>query len=70
MDAEGVEDFFRRARERFSDRDRRERIGQAMYNQLVVERPDLARAVCAGPLDPFYDNRNCEAFMEWVRENW
>lgn len=45
------------------------REGQAAYNVLSKERPDLASQINGTDLDPFYDNERLPAFYDWVASN-
>ena len=46
------------------------RRGQAFFNVLSVDRPDLAERIRATSLDPFYDDNGIAAFLEVVRTMW
>ncbi|WP_372672614.1 hypothetical protein [Amycolatopsis kentuckyensis] len=38
--------------------------GQAAFNQLVRERPDIADEIRGGELDPFHDDERLPAFLD------
>lgn len=47
------------------------RTGQAWFNQLSEDRPDLASQVQGNrTLDPYYNDGNLTRFMEFVQEHW
>ena len=49
-----------------------ERFGQASFNVLYINRPDLSEQIRATDLDPFYsqDPRTIITFYAWLVENW
>lgn len=63
------EEFVLRANVRAA-RSRFERRGQAYFNVLHDERPDIAQELVGGPLDPFYDDSKLDAFLAAVAERW
>lgn len=46
------------------------RVGQAFYNILRAQRPDLAEKVDATDLDPYYEDSNLTRFLHFIRNNW
>jgi hypothetical protein len=46
------------------------RVGQAAYNLLHENRPDLSFKIIGTHLDPFYDNSKLGAFANFIRKNW
>lgn len=46
------------------------RVGQAAFNVLMFNRPDLSEQIRATPLDPFNDKHLSMAFVDWVERNW
>lgn len=47
-----------------------ERIGQAYYNVLSQNRPDISHIVNGSHLDPFYDDRRLGDFLTFVMARW
>lgn len=47
-----------------------QRRGQAYYNYLSSVRMDLTNNIMGTKLDPFYDDRVLEDFIEYVKRNW
>lgn len=47
-----------------------QRKGQAFFNSLCLNRPDLSEKVRATDLDPFYQDQGLHGFLAWVQENW
>lgn len=48
---------------------RSERYGQAWFNVLAAERPDLSERIRGGSLDPFYTGVTRQ-LTEYVLERW
>jgi hypothetical protein len=46
------------------------RGGQSFYNVLSYHRPDLAQKIAGTEFDPYYDDKNIPAFLEYVGSNW
>lgn len=46
------------------------RQGQAFFNVLHEERPDLADEIMRVKLDPFHNEEVLPQFLEYVEENW
>lgn len=46
------------------------RQGQHMINELSRVRPDLYKTVSGASLDPYYDNKKIDAFINWLGQNW
>ena len=47
------------------------RMGQAYFNQLYEDRPDIAKDVREDPdLDPFYDDSKIGQFLAFVANSW
>jgi hypothetical protein len=46
------------------------RKGQALYNLLSVQRPDIGRQIVGTNADPFYDDGHINMFYERVAELW
>lgn len=42
------------------------RAGQALFNALLLVRPDLAEEIRGTDLDPFYDNKKIKKCLEWL----
>lgn len=49
---------------------RSQRHGQWAFNVLYFERPDIARQLNGGPLDPFYSDAVLPEFYRFVERNW
>jgi len=49
---------------------REQRRGQAYYNYLSSVRMDLTNNIVGTKLDPFYDDRRLNEFIEYVKKNW
>lgn len=47
-----------------------QRYGQALFNALHQERPDLSERIRATPLDPFYLDELISHTWDWILENW
>jgi hypothetical protein len=47
-----------------------QRRGQAYYNYLASVRMDLTNNIVGTKLDPFYDDRRLNEFIEYVKKNW
>jgi len=47
-----------------------QRRGQAYWNFLMETRIDLTNNMLGTRLDPFYDDRRLEDFLEYVKKNW
>lgn len=48
-----------------------ERAGQAAFNVLVEERPDLSEEIRTTSLDPFYARAGIsDEFCTWLYDNW
>ncbi len=45
-----------------------QRKGQAMFNALYEMRPDLAEVIVGDDIDPFYEDKKCDVFMEWLNK--
>jgi hypothetical protein len=65
-----LHDYIQASQARFVSSETDERLGQAYFNQLVAERPELAERVRGTLRDPFYDNRRLSAFLNYIGENW
>lgn len=52
------------------DQNRRWRAGQAAFNVLYENRPDLSERIRGGPDDPFHLHDVPPSFWEWVESNW
>lgn len=49
----------------------KERRGQAMFNHLLKVRPELAEAVRATDMDPFYESPAAvKKFIEFIETRW
>lgn len=46
------------------------RSGQAFFNQLAEDRPELAERVRGTHLDPFYDDAKLGVFTDFIEANW
>jgi hypothetical protein len=46
------------------------RLGQAFYNVLDANRPDIARKIQGTMRDPFYQDTRIPTFLTFVLENW
>ena len=46
------------------------RWGQTLFNVLYEMRPDLSEMYRGEQLDPFYNDRIIDAFLESVEANW
>ena len=46
------------------------RLGQAAFNVLMCNRPDLSEQIRATGLDPFHDSALLEDFYPWVKDHW
>lgn len=46
------------------------RYGQVLFNVLFIKRPNLARKIRGGDLDPFHIANRVPAFLAYVEENW
>ena len=47
------------------------RLGQCYFNALIDYKPELAEKVRGRPsLDPFYQDKNIPAFLEFITNNW
>lgn len=55
-------------------RSKRERYGQAMFNHLVIVRPDLSERVRGTDMDPFYveqlSHPDWDRFVKFIETNW
>ena len=47
-----------------------QRRGQAYFNHLDEHRKDITFNIVGTRLDPFYDDRRLENFLEYVKKNW
>ena len=47
-----------------------QRKGQAFFNSLALNRPDLSEQIRGTNLDPFYREADLQGFMLWVDQNW
>jgi len=47
-----------------------QRFGQAVYNCLVQNRPDIASLLTGTPLDPFYRDFVTEEVWEFIESKW
>lgn len=47
-----------------------QRRGQAMFNCLIREKPDLAETIKGGMLDPFYSDSKIPHFLNWLKAMW
>lgn len=43
------------------------RFGQALFDALTEIKPDLAERVRGTSIDPFYDDRRIQDFLQWIR---
>lgn len=64
------EDYVAEVTKAFHDRNLGWRQGQAAFNILVWNRPDLSEKVRTTPLDPFYNDKRLPDFYAWVCDNW
>lgn len=51
----------------------RHRKGQALFNHLVDELPEVANSIRATPLDPFFHSEDSRVYKEcvrWLKNNW
>lgn len=46
------------------------RRGQAAFNTLWEERPDLAELVRGSDIDPYYRDELLDRFILWVEASW
>lgn len=49
------------------------RLGQAIFNVLAENRPDLAEKIRGTEMDPFYVQENPQKIneiMDWLEGNW
>lgn len=46
------------------------RVGQAYFNALEVNRPDIARKIRDSLVDPFYDDGKLADFLQAVERSW
>lgn len=63
-------DMFRHDLDIYTRRSKAERKGQAAYNMLASIRPELARSINAGPLDPFYVDSILPDFFTHIEQHW
>jgi hypothetical protein len=63
-------EYLDRVRRRTSLVHNSERMGQAYYNQLHEDAPDIAKAVKDTACDPFYEDDKIPAFLTIVCEAW
>lgn len=47
-----------------------QRSGQALFNALNWERPNLANKIRGTNLDPFHRDERVSAVQEWLQDNW
>lgn len=50
--------------------ERNQRNGQWMFNTLVEANPELATRIRGTKLDPFYDDKRIDEFLNFVGQNW
>lgn len=46
------------------------RKGQAAFNVLMLNRPDLSEQVRGSGIDPFHHDERLDPFYCWVRDHW
>jgi len=46
------------------------RMGQAYFNVLYSQQPEMADQIRGGVLDPFYNDRRIPEFLVFVEEHW
>ena len=63
-----AEDFI--AAYRAAPRAEAQRLGQAAFNMLQQERPELAGKLRATDIDPFYSDHELPAFESFLRKHW
>lgn len=66
-----LEEFIKLANHRYLASHPAERKGQAAFNALAKERPDLSEQVRGiYQLDPFHQDKYLPNFWEHLRKNW
>ena len=61
-----IEDFIEKL---YGPRNKHYRLGQHMTNELFQCNQDLYRKMPRN-IDPFYDNKKIDQFIEWLKRNW
>ena len=46
------------------------REGQAFFNTLALQRPDLSEQIVGTDLDPYATDKRIGGFLRWIEAHW